>query len=66
MRRVCSCVIGETDGSTASKQTRVVAAAVGLSINKLKELDCQNDTGGSIEPQMLFGVLSNQIREHMT
>jgi hypothetical protein len=35
-----------------------VAAAEVLAINKLKGLGCQNDTGGSIESQRLFGVLS--------
>jgi hypothetical protein len=38
----------------------LVAAAEVLAINKLKGLGCQNDTGGSIEPQRLFGALSNQ------
>jgi hypothetical protein len=37
-----------------------VAAAEVLAINKLKGLGCQNDTGGSIEPQGLFGALSKQ------
>ena len=37
-----------------------MAAAEVLAINKLKGLGCQNDTGGSIELQRLFGALSNQ------
>jgi hypothetical protein len=55
-------VIGETDGSTNSKQTRVVAAAGLARANIFNELDCQTAFHGDFDQQRLSGALANPTR----
>jgi hypothetical protein len=53
--------IGETtDGSTASKQTRVVAAAGLARASIFNRLDCQTAFHGNFDPQGLSGALANR------